>query len=148
MFLPLAGSELQASAANVVPITPSLEPRTILVVEDEADVRTVVKRQLESLGHRVLVAEAATEALLLIQGPGAPDILLTDVVLKSGMNGIDLAQAAREVRPGLPVIFMSGYTAVPEAQERIHATGAPFLSKPFTTPQLERALIAACASRP
>ena len=148
VFLPLAGNESQASAANVATVTPSLAPRTILVVEDEADVRTVVRRQLESLGHRVLVAEAATEALLLIQGPGAPDILLTDVVLKSGMNGIDLAQAAREVRPGLPVIFMSGYTAVPEAQERIHATGAPFLSKPFTTPQLERALIAACASRP
>ena len=140
LFLPLAGNELQASAANVAPITPSLEPRTILVVEDEADVRTVVKRQLESLGHRVLVAEAATEALLLLQGPGAPDILLTDVVLKSGINGIDLAQAARDLRPGLPVIFMSGYTAVPEAQERIHATGAPFLSKPFTTPQLERAV--------
>ncbi len=140
LFLPLAGKELQASAANVAPITPSLEPRTILVVEDEADVRTVVKRQLESLGHRVLVAEAATEALLLLQGPGAPDILLTDVVLKSGINGIDLAQAARDLRPDLPVIFMSGYTAVPEAQERIHATGAPFLSKPFTTPQLERAV--------
>ncbi len=142
LFLPLAGDQVQASAANVAPITPSLEPRTILVVEDEADVRTVVKRQLESLGHRVLVAEAATEALLLLQGPGAPDILLTDVVLKSGINGIDLAQAARDLRPGLPVIFMSGYTAVPEAQERIHATGAPFLSKPFTTPQLERAVSA------
>ncbi len=140
LFLPLAGNELHASAANVAPITPSLEPRTILVVEDEADVRNVVKRQLESLGHRVLIAEAATEALLLLQGPGAPDILLTDVVLKSGINGIDLAQAARDLRPGLPVIFMSGYTAVPEAQERIHATGAPFLSKPFTTPQLERAV--------
>jgi two-component system cell cycle sensor histidine kinase/response regulator CckA len=140
LFLPLAGKELHAAAANVAPITPSLAPRTILVVEDEADVRTVVKRQLESLGHRVLIAEAATEALLLLQGPGAPDILLTDVVLKSGINGIDLAQAARDLRPGLPVIFMSGYTAVPEAQERIHATGAPFLSKPFTTPQLERAV--------
>ena len=94
-------------------MTPSARPRTILVVEDEPDVRTIVRRQLESLGHRVLVAEAATEALLLIQGPGAPDVLLTDVVLKTGMNGIDLAEAARDARPGLPVIFMSGYTAVP-----------------------------------
>ena len=56
------------------------------------------------------------------------------------MNGIDLAEAAREARPGLPVIFMSGYTAVPEAQQRIRDTGAPLLSKPFTTPQLERVL--------
>jgi PAS domain S-box-containing protein len=146
LFLPLAGNEPQPASLNTAPVTPSAAPRTILVVEDEADVRSIVRRQLESLGHRVLVAEAATEALLLIQGPGAPDVLLTDVVLKTGINGIDLAQAAREARPGLPVIFMSGYTAVPEARQRIRNTGAPLLSKPFTTPQLERAVNAVCAS--
>jgi PAS domain S-box-containing protein len=148
LFLPLAGSDLQTTATKTAPVTPSAAPRTILVVEDEPDVRAIVRRQLESLGHRVLVAEAATEALLLIQGPGAPDLLLTDVVLKTGINGIDLAQAAREVRPGLPLIFMSGYTTVPEAQQRIRDTGAPLLSKPFTTPQLERAVNAVCASLP
>ena len=73
-------------------------------------------------------------------------MLLTDVVLASGMDGIELARAARELRPGLPVIFMSGYTAVPEAQERITKTGAPLLSKPFTTSQLERAVLAVCIS--
>ena len=147
LFLPLAGSEVHAAEATSAPITPSTTPRLVLVVEDEADVRTIVKRQLERLGHRVLVAEAATEALLLLQGPGAPDVLLTDVVLKTGINGIDLAQAARKARPGLPVIFMSGYTAVPEAQQRIRETGAPLLSKPFTTPQLERAMDAVAADR-
>ena len=146
LFLPLAGSEGQTTATNAAPVTPSAAPRTILVVEDEPDVRAMVRRQLESLGHRVLVAEAATEALLLLRGPGAPDVLLTDVVLKTGVNGIDLAQAAREARPGLPLIFMSGYTTVPEAQQRIGDTGAPLLSKPFTTPQLERAVNAVCAS--
>jgi CheY-like chemotaxis protein len=145
LFLPLAGSETQTPATSSVPVTPSTVPRTILVVEDEADVRAVIRRQLESLGHRVLVAEAATEALLLLMGPASPDVLLTDVVLKTGINGIDLAQAAREARPGLPLIFMSGYTTVPEAQQRIRDTGAPLLSKPFTTPQLERAVNAACA---
>jgi PAS domain S-box-containing protein len=144
LFLPLAGSESQTTAAKTAPVTPAAIPRTILVVEDEPDVRAIVRRQLESLGHRVLIAEAATEALLLIQGPGAPDLLLTDVVLKTGINGIDLAQAAREVRPALPLIFMSGYTTVPEAQQRIRDIGAPLLSKPFTTPQLERAVNAVC----
>jgi PAS domain S-box-containing protein len=145
VFLPLAGPDVQVSAGDAAPVTPSATPRTILVVEDEVDVRTIVRRQLESLGHHVLVAEGATEALLLIQ-TGAPDVLVTDVVLRTGMNGIDLAQAAREARPGLPVIFMSGYTAVPEAQQRIRDTGAPLLSKPFTTPQLERTVNAVCAS--
>ena len=144
IFLPLAESGLLA-AGGVGPLDVPALVRTILVVEDEADVRNTVRRQLESLGHRVLVAEAATEALLLLQIPGGPDLLITDVVLATGMNGIELAKAARAMRPGLPVIFMSGYTAVPEAQRQIRETGAPLLSKPFSTPELERAVYAVCA---
>jgi CheY-like chemotaxis protein len=144
MFLPTAAREELGNALISAPSATPAVARTILVVEDEADVRNIVRRQLESLGHRVLVAEAATEALLLLQGPGAPELLIADVVLASGMNGIELATAARAVRPNLPVIFMSGFTAVPEAQQRIRETGAPLLSKPFTTPQLERAIDAVC----
>ena len=139
IFLPLADADVEALAARPLPPSQPGIARTILLVEDEAEVRNIVRRQLEALGHRVLVAEAATEALLLVKA-GEPDMLLTDVVLATGMNGIDLADAVHVVKPGLPVIFMSGFTAVPEAQERIHASGAPLLSKPFTTPQLERAL--------
>jgi PAS domain S-box-containing protein len=148
LYLPLVDN---AEAHPIIVDTPSTVPavaRTVLLVEDETDVRNIVRRQLESLGHKVLVAEADTEALLLIQGPGAPDLLLTDVVLASGMNGIDLAAAARKLRPGLPVIFMSGYTAVPDALQRIRETGSPLLSKPFTTPQLERAVNAVRAPAP
>src|SRR5580765_2807816 len=140
LFLPVAGKDVSTPVLGGATVRTAEVPRTILVVEDESEVRTVVRRQLESMGHRVLVAEGPTEALLLIQGPGAPDILLTDVVLGSGMNGIDLAEAARRARPKLAVIFMSGYTAVAEAQQRIRETGAPLLSKPFTSPQLERVL--------
>jgi hypothetical protein len=146
MLLPLAASETQPAALSDAAADAPAVARTILVVEDEADVRDTVRRQLESFGHRVLVAEASTEALLLIQGPGAPDVLVTDVVLARGMDGIDLAEAARAARPGLPVVFMSGYTAVPEAQQRLWETGAPLLSKPFTAPQLARAVNAVCAA--
>jgi CheY-like chemotaxis protein len=145
MYLPHAAAEERGAALIAAPSATPAVSRMILVVEDEADVRNIVRRQLESLGHTVLVAEAATEALLLLRGPGAPDLLVTDVVLASGMNGIELATAARATRPDLPVIFMSGYTAVPEAQQRIRETGAPLLSKPFTTPQLERAIEAVFA---
>jgi PAS domain S-box-containing protein len=145
LYLPLVEN---AEAHPIIVDTPSAQPavsRTVLVVEDETDVRNIVRRQLEGLGHKVLVAEAHTEALLLIQGPGAPDLLLTDVVLATGLNGIDLAEQARKLRPGLPVIFMSGFTAVPDALKRIRETGSPLLSKPFTTPQLERAVNTVCA---
>ncbi|MFM8536276.1 MAG: PAS domain-containing protein [Acidimicrobiia bacterium] len=115
----------------------------ILVVEDEGAVRSTVRRQLETLGHSVLLAESAAAALPVLQGDQAVDLLLSDVVLGSGMNGIDLADAARDIRPGLPVIFMSGFTAVPEAQQRIQESGAPLLTKPSTLVQLERAINAA-----
>ena len=62
------------------------------------------------------------------------------------MNGIDLADAARAIQPGLPVIFMSGFTAVAEAQQRIQESGAPLITKPSTLVQLERAINAACPS--
>ncbi len=75
-------------------------------------------------------------------------MLVTDVVLGAGMNGIDLADAARAAVPNLPVVFMSGFTAVPEAQERIKALGAPLLSKPSTLSQLDRALNAVCPDQP
>src|SRR5262249_11998623 len=144
MLLPAAASTKTRDASAETP--PPAAPHTILVVEDEDDVRTVVRRQLESLGHTVLVAEAATEALLLLHGPAAPDVLVADVVLGAGMNGLDLAAAARRFRPNLPVIFVSGYTAVSEAQQRIREMGALLLSKPFTTPQLERAVREVCAT--
>ena len=139
IFLPLADVDVQTFAAKPMPPSRRGVARTILLVEDETEVRNIVRRQLELLGHRVLVAEAATEALLLVKA-GNPDVLLTDVVLSTGMNGIDLADAAIAERPALAVMFMSGYTASPEAQERIRVSGAPLLSKPFTMPQLGRAL--------
>jgi len=139
LYLPAAGHGSASSALTTDSPQPAGMSRTILLVEDEAEVRNSVRRQLESLGHRVLLAEAASDALSLLQG-GTADLLLTDVVLDAGMDGIELAAAARAARPQLPVIFMSGYTAVPEAQQRIRETGAPLLSKPFTTLQLEQAI--------
>ena len=147
LFLPIAGSDVQTPVLGTPAVRTAAVPLTILVVEDETDVRTIVRRQLESMGHRVLAAEGPTEALLLVQGPGAPDVLLADVVLGGGMDGIELAAAARKLQPQLAVIFMSGYSAVPEAQQRIRESGAPLLSKPFTTPQLERVL-SAVSERP
>jgi FixJ family two-component response regulator len=68
------------------------------------------------------------------------------VVLGTGMNGLELAKAARAERPDLAVIFISGYTAVPEAQQRMRETGAPLLTKPSTIAQLEEAINAVCGS--
>jgi two-component system CheB/CheR fusion protein len=140
IYLPLTKHKPVPDIAQLLPVTPPVISHTILVVEDEAAVRSTVRRQLETLGHKVLVAETSSAALVILQGSEPPDVLLADVVLGNGMNGIDLAEAARRIKPGLPVIFMSGFTAVPEAQKRINESGAPLLAKPATLSQLERAL--------
>jgi PAS domain S-box-containing protein len=146
LYLPLAVSDMPAANVATAKTDAPVASRTILVVEDEAAVRTTLRRQLESCGHRVVVAEGAVEALRLMHDAGPIDVVLTDVVLGGSMDGIDLANAARGSRPDLPVVFISGYTAVPEAHERIRQTGAPLLYKPATISQLQRAIDSVCAS--
>jgi PAS domain S-box-containing protein len=145
MFLPHTQNQPVAIDTSATRIDGHGATRSILVVEDESSVRNTIRRQLESLGHRVQVAETADEALRIIEGPGAPELVIADVVLGTGMNGVDFAENARMSRPGLPLIFISGYTAIPEAQRRITAMNAPLLQKPSTLAQLERAVNGAFA---
>jgi PAS domain S-box-containing protein len=145
LFLPLAERHGRTRAPRGPAADEAVVARTILLVEDEAEVRHTIRRQLESLGHRVLVAESASDAMDVIKTTPTLDVLLSDVVLGTGLNGIDLAAAARAIRPGLNVAFISGYSAVPEAERRIRDLGATLLGKPATISQLARAIDAICA---
>jgi len=114
-------------------------PATVLVVEDEASVRTLVRRVLEADGHVVLDAADASAAEALAEAlDAAPDLLLTDVVLP-GRSGAELAQRLQARWPGLPVVFMSGY-APPEAGLDAVAGKRLFVAKPFSPDQLRRAV--------
>ena len=85
----------------------------ILVVEDDADVRELVAMQLEDLGYRSIIAGSGPEALAILAAPDPPliDLLLTDVVMPGGMNGVELAHEARRLCPELKALLTSGYTA-------------------------------------
>jgi CheY-like chemotaxis protein len=126
-----------ASAELPAPEITSLRgTETVLVVEDEAQIRVVAKGILRRQGYRVLEASNAGEALLLFeQEPGAIDLLLTDVVMPK-MNGKVLADRLRQLRPGLKVIFMSGYTDGALVGQL--AEGAFFIQKPFTLATLSK----------
>ncbi len=116
---------------------------TILLVEDQAEVRRFVGSVLRACGYRVLEAEEPCAACELFEREGAAiDLLLSDVIMP-GMSGGDLAAWMRAWRPDLPLMFMSGY-----AGGALHAHGAgiadaPFLQKPFTPFQLAAAVRAA-----
>jgi PAS domain S-box-containing protein len=85
--------------------------KTLLLIEDEADVREVTAEQLRDLGYRVLEADSAAAALRLVQAGTSIDLLISDVALPGGMNGRQVAEAVRGRHPGLPVILITGYSA-------------------------------------
>jgi two-component system, cell cycle sensor histidine kinase and response regulator CckA len=148
LYLPRTSETTDSAGLPEGPAGSSHVRRSVLIVEDEAAVRTTLARQLETLGHRAVVAASAADALGLLAGEACPDVLMTDVVLGPGMDGIDLACAARASRPALPLIFISGYAAVPGAQERIRTLGAPLLHKPATMSQIERIIEDVCGGSP
>ncbi len=113
-------------------------PETILVVEDERAVRSLVREILETNGYSVLEAGNADEALRAVQAyAGKIDLLLSDVVMP-GMSGPSLAVKLRAMRPSIAVLFMSGYAEEPVELRGIVEKGAGFLAKPFTLAALTR----------
>jgi DNA-binding NtrC family response regulator len=111
--------------------TEGITPRTVLVVDDENDILILVKLMLETHGYRALLAYGALDALQLLgQDNLKVDLLLTDVLMP-GMDGTDLARIARELRPGLPILFMSGFVDTDAVRLKIWDDGVRFLRKPF-----------------
>jgi PAS domain S-box-containing protein len=109
----------------------------VLVVEDNAIVRSVAVARFEELGHTVLEAESAAAALEILASPAPIDLLFTDVVIPGGMGGLDLARRALELRPDIRVIFTSGYAA---SFSTVGDLPGEFLQKPYRDEDLRRAL--------
>ncbi len=112
---------------------------SILLVEDQADVRQFTAHALRSFGYRVVQAASAQEALDLLRGGRPADLLLTDVVMP-GLGGFELARLARLEFPRLKVLFMSGYWGGAEMRLSESGRGDSLLRKPFRVSELARAV--------
>jgi two-component system, cell cycle sensor histidine kinase and response regulator CckA len=120
---------------------------TVLIVEDEPQVRRLACRTLERLGYTVLEAGDGAEALAVSDGRhGAIDLVLTDAVMPE-LGGRQVVEALRARRPGVAALFMSGYSEDAVLRQHVEATGAPFVQKPFTSDQLAAAVRAALDGR-
>jgi CheY-like chemotaxis protein len=119
----------------------------ILVVDDDAAVRTTVVMQLKALGYVVREADGAQAALQIIDGPERIDLLLTDVVMPGGMNGKELAAEARRRRPGLPVLFTSGFPGTSQDGGVTFDADDVLLGKPYRKHALARAVRRTLATR-
>ena len=112
---------------------------TILVVEDDPDVREMIVGILSDLGYQTLVATNGPEALAILNRDNSVDLLFTDIVMPAGMSGTDLARQASRLRPDLKVLLSSGY-AREANQSRSARDDFPFIAKPYRPTALEKKL--------
>ena len=112
------------------------EPRahgeTVLVVEDDEDVRRLVVKMLSNLGYEVLEGGDSEQALATLESAPSVDLLLSDVLLPGGRNGPDIVEEAQSHRPNLKALFMSGYTGLRMPRQGQLPEGIELLRKPFT----------------
>jgi signal transduction histidine kinase/CheY-like chemotaxis protein len=131
---------LTAMAPAVAPKTEAV-PRlqrgaeTILVVEDDNDVRSMTATMLEELGYKTVIAQDGPQALAALDRGEAVDLLFSDYVMP-GMSGAELARAAHEQRPGLKILLTSGYAKHAELRDGNSADGFPLLAKPYRAEEL------------
>jgi CheY-like chemotaxis protein len=129
LFLPRA----QQSFVDLKPVaveTPREGGQTVLVVEDDATVRSIISDALRDLGYNVLTASDARHAIPVLQSSQAIDLLISDVILPH-VNGRKLAETARITRPGLKVLFVSGYAEKAIIRGEFLDAGMDMLTKPF-----------------
>lgn len=110
--------------------------RHVLMVEDESLLLEVITADLEDAGFAVTQAATAEIALDLLKGGVAVDILFTDIRLPGAMDGWQLAEAARELRPDLPIIYATGFTQTPPRLTE----GSVFFTKPYRASAIIKAI--------
>lgn len=139
LYLPRATTAETVENTVAASEMPAHNNETILVVDDDASVRKSVVAQLTKQGYGTVEASAGPDALALIAGNQPIDLLFTDIVMPGGMSGMELARAGRECRPGLKVLFTSGYPG--SAYDEIDSfTGYAILSKPYRRGELQRVI--------
>lgn len=140
LYLPsITGEGMDNPAPSAIHAELPGKGEKILVVEDDPRVRHVNAARLKELGYQVVDAASGAEALEKLASTADVDMLFSDYVMPGGMNGGELARAARALRPGIGTLLTSGY-APPEQVRRGRIEGATWLPKPYRTGELATAV--------
>lgn len=152
IYLPLAEQTAKTNAGPPSEALPARGKGNILIVEDEKNLRALLAETLTDLGYTVVQAENGEAALKLAESAlPSFDLLITDMVMPR-MSGRELTQSLRARRPGLSVLFISGYSDVIPSDEEFFNTTTQFLQKPFSRETLghrvRELLLAGAVNRP
>jgi CheY-like chemotaxis protein len=143
LYLPRSQATAGTDRETASEPTETANIETILVVEDDGDLRTLAVVVLSDLGYRVLEAGNAAQALRLVEHDSRIDLLLADVVLPDGIGGEALADALLARMPALKVLYMSGYPEAAMIRDGRLGADIRLLQKPFDPAELARAVRAA-----
>jgi CheY-like chemotaxis protein len=137
IFLPrLIGADNEAEVVDQPPLPVGTREETVLVIEDDDDVRTYSVETLRELGYRVIEAHDGPSGLSLLERQSHVDLLFTDIVLPGGMTGAQVAAHARKLRPELKVLFTTGYARNAIVHRGRLDRGAQLITKPFSHAEL------------
>jgi CheY-like chemotaxis protein len=139
VYLPLTGmDQLRESIADRDVLASGTE--TLLIVEDNAGVRLVIMRMLSGLGYQILTAGSGADALSIVRSYEGPiHALMTDMIMP-GMNGVEVAERVKQLRPDIKVLFASGYPEAHLTQSGIDLGTRTLIRKPFNRTELSRAI--------
>jgi CheY-like chemotaxis protein len=140
LYLPRALGPRAAAERAASELEPRGGAETVLVVEDDEPVRRLAALELRAMGYHVLTAASGAEALQVLRADPPVDLLFTDIVMPGGMTGRELADAACRMRPGLHVLYTSGYTDNAIVHHGRLDAGVQLLSKPYRRADLARAV--------
>jgi CheY-like chemotaxis protein len=140
LFLPRSKDAAVQAGKAVTDRIPHGRGEVVLVIEDDPDVRELAAGILDSLGYRVITAPTADTARTVLEETERIDLVLSDVVLPAGTSGPAFVREARARRPGLKVVFMSGYVGEAVTRNGLPEPDTILLSKPFQRHEMAEAL--------
>ena len=126
------GDVIEHDDGGVPTLMASVDAQTVLVVDDEATIRHIIDEVLDDLGYTVIGAADGAAGIKVLQSGAKIELLITDVGLPNGMNGRQVADAARALRPGLKVLFITGFAENAAVGNGHMEPGMELLTKPFS----------------
>lgn len=132
----LAASDVEQPA----PTIRAAKGERVLLVEDDAEVRDLTFELLKDMGHRVVAADTAKTAMARLEKDSGFDLLLTDIVLPGGVNGVELSHRVHARIPQLKIVYMTGYADDALRHQALPDERANYLAKPFRKAELSAAL--------
>jgi len=148
LYLPFSSCDEPISSAQLEEVDVERYAGSVLLVDDEEDLLDIANQNLEEMGFTVYQARNAQDALKLLDHRPDIGLMITDVIMPGGMNGVELASKVREARPDIRVVYCSGFPVETLAENSMPLVDGPLLHKPYQRHQFRKIIEQVTTGRP